>query len=110
MAMSVLGVIKNFALRLVKLVVQLIKAIFNYMLVILKRSHNIFELSILKLHLKVHVQFSNRGKYELCLVQYHQPRHKERLRFKDRKKVEDNDKGMWDDTSHWVVEEFDNHP
>ena len=48
----VLGVIKNFLLRLVNLVVKVINAVFKYMLVILKRAHNIFELSILKLHPK----------------------------------------------------------
>ena len=48
--------------------------------------------------------FFKQGKDKLCIVQDHHPRDEERLRFKDGKKAEDNDKGMWDDTSHWVVE------
>merc|ERR1719396_137225 len=56
------------------------------------------------------IQFFNRGKEDLCLTQEHHPRDKERLRFTDCKRAKDNDPGVYDDTSHWVVGKFDGHP
>ena len=59
---------------------------------------------------KFQFKFFKPGKEDVCLTQEHHPRDKERLRFADCEKAEKNDKGVYDDTSHWVVGTFDGHP
>merc|ERR1719291_1195469 len=59
---------------------------------------------------KFQFKFFKPGKEDLCLTQEHHPFDEELLRFVDCKKAEENDKGVYDDTSHWVVGEFDGHP
>ena len=49
------------------------------------------------------------GYEDICLTQEHHPRDKERLRFWDCKEALENDRGVHDDTSHWVVGAFDGH-
>jgi len=49
------------------------------------------------------------GYEDICLTQEHHPRDKEKLRFWDCKEALENDRGVYDDTSHWVVGAFDGH-
>merc|ERR1711983_60587 len=47
---------------------------------------------------------------ELCLTQEHHPKAYEYLRFEECRIAEENDPGVEDDTSHWVVGVFEGHP
>merc|ERR1712232_133136 len=49
------------------------------------------------------------GYSHLCLSQEHHPRDKEELRFYSCRTALENDPGVNDDTSHWVVGTFDGH-
>jgi len=46
---------------------------------------------------------------DLCLTQEHHPKDWESLRFEYCKVAEENDRGVYDDTSYWVVGEFNGH-
>merc|ERR1712151_1328309 len=59
---------------------------------------------------KFQFKFFKPGKEDLCLTQEHHPFDEELLRFVECKRAEENDKGVYDDTSHWVVGEFGGHP
>merc|ERR1712157_152569 len=45
----------------------------------------------------------------ICLTQGHHPTEGEALLLQDCEKAENNDKGIYDDTSHWVIGIFDGH-
>ena len=49
------------------------------------------------------------GYEDICLTQQHHPTDKEELRFYDCRTALKNDRGVYDDTSHWVVGSFDGH-
>jgi len=49
------------------------------------------------------------GYEDICLTQEHHPRDKEDLRFYDCRVAYKNDRGVYDDTSHWVIGAFDGH-
>merc|ERR1712151_901721 len=46
---------------------------------------------------------------DLCLTQEHHPKDWESLKFEYCKVAEENDRGVYDDTSYWVVGEFNGH-
>merc|ERR1740121_2151160 len=54
-------------------------------------------------------QFHPKTNETMCLTQEHHPREDETLRFTSCEDAYENDKGVYDDTSHWVVGEFDGH-
>merc|ERR1711862_324869 len=47
---------------------------------------------------------------DVCLTQEHHPKSGELLRFHNCRVAEKNDPGVYDDTSRWVIGEFDGHP
>jgi len=54
-------------------------------------------------------QFKLFGRDDFCLSQQHHPTDWETVKFEDCKVAERNDEGVYDDTSHWVVGQFDGH-
>jgi len=49
------------------------------------------------------------GYEDICLTQQHHPTEEEQLKFYDCRVALRNDRGVNDDTSHWVVGSFDGH-
>ena len=50
------------------------------------------------------------GYEDICLTQEHHPRKYEELRFEDCRVASGNDRDVHDDTSHWLVGEFETIP
>jgi len=54
-------------------------------------------------------QFHPRRDDKLCLTNDHHPKEGERLKFESCIIAKENDKGVYDDTSHWGIGAFDGH-
>jgi len=51
-------------------------------------------------------QLHPKGKSSRCMSQDHHPTKSEKLKMMDCEEAEKNDKGVYDDTSHWVIGKF----